>query len=1107
MADLSKSSPIPEHDEWYLALGFKERLQSDQFPLPPVDSAQRSIGEQRLNRWLINPAFENRSPRFVDRLATEGLDEDSFLALLSESRTELAKRRPSIPENLMRAIHCVEEYVGIALETECWLSAVELDRFPAACLRLAGPFLDAPLATLRQEVEELFRYRAGLCIDSNLLCQLLIRPLADRVNRMFLRTLALEVNLARITGKLHAATSEERFDEFMANLCQIDRIKLFYREYPVLARQMVTTIDHWQHAAIEFIKRLVEDWPRIQQLFFSNAPPGVLTDLDLGAGDSHRQGRSVIKLTFSSGLRLIYKPRPLALDVHFNQMLTWLNEKLDNNYKDFPLFHGIKVIDCGEYGWCEFVHGCECDSLEAVERFYLRQGGYLALLYLLDATDFHSENLIADGEYPMLVDLEACFHPRVEDLFEIHADPAMRVWANSVMRTGLLPQRVDGSHDGKPGYDNSGLGARLGQIVSKPISIMMQIGTDEMHVESVTGATPVTNSNAPMLMGRRLEPMPYLAQVCNGFETIYRVIMKYRDEFLSGPLPTFRQDSIRVILVATNDYDRILRASFHPDFLRDALDRQRVIDRLWWITIDRSENRLDQLLGSEFRDLLNHDIPFFSTSTDSRDIVDSYGRRFPNILPESGYSAVLQRIQELDEADLNQQLWFIRGSFATIPLGMGEKSWRPSELRASVQPLTRDRLFNHAVRVGERLIELAVHDRRGTGWIGLELTGAESEWKIVPTGISLYDGSAGIALFLAYLGEFTSDARYRDTVRTSLNIILSQANRVIEEKKAQSVGAFGDIGGAIYLMAHLGSLWNDQTLLDKAEELVLRSQPHIEAETELELLMGLGGFIAVLLCLHHVRPSNKVLDIALRCGDRIARGIQRSPDFPSARWPSRIEAEAPLTGLSHGAAGIALAMLRLSIYSEAPTYREVADWLLDYERSVYSEESGNWPDFRICQKADSTTNSGSESAKTTPCFTTWCHGAPGIGLSRLSMLNIKNDPLFEKEIAAAIQTTLKNGFGLNHSLCHGDLGNLELLLTAGDRVDQDEFNRIGAMIVDSIERIGWSTGIPLGIESPGLMTGIAGIGYGLLRLMEPEKVPSVLTLEPPFIKLRKLWPS
>ena len=35
------------------------------------------------------------------------------------------------------------------------------------------------------------------------------------------------------------------------------------------------------------------------------------------------------------------------------------------------------------------------------------------------------------------------------------------------------------------------------------------------------------------------------------------------------------------------------------------------------------------------------------------------------------------------------------------------------------------------------------------------------------------------------------------------------------------------------------------------------------------------------------------------------------------------------------------------------------------------------------------------------------------------------------------------------------------------------------------------------LSPPGLMVGLAGIGYGLLRLAYPEQVPSVLVLAPP----------
>jgi len=53
------------------------------------------------------------------------------------------------------------------------------------------------------------------------------------------------------------------------------------------------------------------------------------------------------------------------------------------------------------------------------------------------------------------------------------------------------------------------------------------------------------------------------------------------------------------------------------------------------------------------------------------------------------------------------------------------------------------------------------------------------------------------------------------------------------------------------------------------------------------------------------------------------------------------------------------------------------------------------------------------------------------------------------------------------------------------------------MVLGSIDTSGWRSGVPFGVETPGLMAGLAGIGYGMLRLAEPDSVPSNLTLEPP----------
>jgi lantibiotic modifying enzyme len=46
-----------------------------------------------------------------------------------------------------------------------------------------------------------------------------------------------------------------------------------------------------------------------------------------------------------------------------------------------------------------------------------------------------------------------------------------------------------------------------------------------------------------------------------------------------------------------------------------------------------------------------------------------------------------------------------------------------------------------------------------------------------------------------------------------------------------------------------------------------------------------------------------------------------------------------------------------------------------------------------------------------------------------------------------------------------------------------------------MDKQGFLCGAPNAVEAPGLMTGIARIGSQLLHFAEPERAPSVLTLD------------
>jgi type 2 lantibiotic biosynthesis protein LanM len=362
-------------------------------------------------------------------------------------------------------------------------------------------------------------------------------------------------------------------------------------------------------------------------------------------------------------------------------------------------------------------------------------------------------------------------------------------------------------------------------------------------------------------------------------------------------------------------------------------------------------------------------------------------------------------------------------------------------------------------------------------------------------GIDLYDGIPGVALFLAYLGVVTQEGHY-----TALAQAASQTlRRQIERNPAgvTTIGGFVGWGGVIYTLTHLAALWDQPGLLAEAEAIVDRLPDLVEQDKQLDIISGGAGCIGSLISLYQYTKSDRILAAAIQCGNWLIACAQQMEH--GIGWIPPGTGTKPLTGFSHGAAGIAWALLELAEVTGEERFRTAARAAIDYERSLFSPKAGNWPDLR-----DLDTSLGQAANGEDSFMVAWCHGAPGIGLARLQALPYLEDVTIRKEIYTALNTTLAQGFGHNHSLCHGDLGNLELLLRASETLDDPQWcaqvNRLAAIILESIGRDGWRCANPLGVESPGLMTGLAGIGHELLRVAEPKCVPSVLLLEPPVLQ-------
>ncbi|WP_211716010.1 type 2 lanthipeptide synthetase LanM family protein [Nocardiopsis sp. MG754419] len=1079
---------------WWSALTLEERGAGPEAPLRSgaPDSGGGSASERALrkyDKWRAQWPFKEDEGLLAERLKPLGLTPGALPRLIDETARDLRDRSDRTPWWVAE----LTERLSSADQARPAAKSSPADTEPHGFLIPAAPLLRHGLERLREGMAALAP-DFPLRIDIEAVESSLLESLHRELVQIIARTAVLELNVARLEGRLTSGSPEERYEEFVGQLARPERMREFWSEYPVLARITAERVDQWVRHNLALLADLAQDWPAIRERLRVPEGTRTLTEASLGLGDRHAGGRSVSSLRFDSGFRLIYKPRPLSVDAHFQELLEWTND----NGQPTP-FRVLDVVDAGDHGWVEFVEGAPCESAEELRDFYRRQGGLLALLHMLHAVDFHFENLIASGPHPVLVDLETLFHPNHWMLGTGNAAPANVAMGDSVTQTGLLPRRkYFAGDDQDAGTETSGLGGPSGQLTPYAMPYWEDYGSDEMRLDRKRQVIEDPGANRPTLSGGRVSAVDHVEDIVEGFDSTYRLLWRHRDALLApgGRVSNFSEDRVRFIARPTATYALSLVESYHPDVLRDALDRDRLLDHLW-IPRDRDPVR-SALCTSERRDLEHNDVPLFHMRPSQRHVWDSAERIHPDLLDRPIMESVRERFQEMGEASLAHQLWFIRASFTTLS---DDATPETSRRLHAERPATERELVSTASAIGDRLAQLALGDDDTVDWVSVNLVNQRS-WTLGPAGNDLYFGQWGVALALGYLGSLTGERRHSDLARRVVDHmtqhVLGDGDHDAHDHGsvlAENIGAFHAGPAAIYVLSHLGVLWDDPKLLARAGEVARIVVPGIDTDDRHDILGGSAGLLCVLLSLYQTTGDQDVLRHAMRCGDRLIDQATPMPD--GLAWHTPRFGPAPLAGFSHGASGVAHALLKLFEATGRPEYAETAERAMAYERGLFSPWLGNWPDLREAQQPEEVLAQDGP-----PFMIAWCHGAPGVGLARLSALSARVDEENARgELDTAVETTLRQVDLRDDSLCHGSLGNLDFLTASAvalGRTDlREQVLRFASGLLSDADEDGWKCGIPGAVETPGLMTGLSGICLGLLRVASPDRVPSVLTLAPP----------
>ncbi len=907
-------------------------------------------------------------------------------------------------------------------------------------------------------------------ITDNTLLAILTEQFKSLFTPMVLKCCLWELHVSKERGALDAYTPEKRFLHYIESMTHHNFIRYFLDKYPPLKQaidnRVATLLHNWQ----QFLSRLDEDFPQLNETLLKLGPCQVKNIH--AEGDTHCLGQHVMRIEFCTQQNekkdLIYKPRDLRIDLAYTKLIHWLNQHTTLKQKTFEL------INRQEYGWCEFIDYQSCDSTHAIERFYQRQGALLAVLYCINGNDIHYENVIAHGEYPIIIDLECLVKP------DIQTQSFMQ--PGSVFDTHLLPQRIDIEGE-LEGWEIGGVnGKGQGKAINAGLDFEAA-GTENMILKRVDIETTKGAHNIPMLDN---QPYDNDAIACHnlllGFTNCYQVFLKQK-QFLcddpKSPLHYFKNGSTRFLFRATRTYGILLKESFHPTIMQS--DAAWDAHFAWLDTAAEEEPHYANILESEKQDFKYGDIPFFSYDPKTNCIYNGHGEKINLKINLSGLQNVKRRLHALNDADLQVQQHIIKSSYAIHRMNARMNSInQPTqskplpELRMTTYSDITSHALKHTQIILDKIQKLATshHDYLTWPCSSIQSVNSQSLYTINLADHTLLTGSLGIALCFAATACFTQLDAYRDLVRRYIVTL----ERHYEQKKSLASLSIADRAQLSYSLQLMS-----QFSVSIPEVLHTRSlrdvDQLIETATEFDFIGGHAG----LMC---VTQDNALLN------KLVTHFLEHYPDPSVAPATTQIHTinGVSTVGFAHGVAGINTALARANRHINNP---QVTTWIqrsLDYLDACY-DNYHYWPDMRTeaCTKGP-----------------LWCHGCAGVGEGYLQLLDTHPTQQVERGLQRAIEQ-LKiacDDFSIdkvNHYCC-GYLGAHNFLINAHkkrpDLVTAGHLQHETNRLLSCLDQFGYASfsveGEALNLS---LLYGLAGLAYHLMRIANPAQLPCILTCQ------------
>ena len=723
----------------------------------------------------------------------------------------------------------------------------------------------------------------------------------------------------------------------------------------------------------------------------------------------------------------VYKPHDVRIDRNTQELVS----RLFSDVMKLP-----KVISCEGYGFCEYISNEPAVTEADAKTYFYNLGGMSAAVLMLGSDDLHHNNVLASENKPVIIDCELMVTP------------------------------------GK-GYAKGGVAYELSHSLLFSSLMPSRRGHTDM---SILFAVDEDNRSSPVVNGQRQCVLNQKEVFLDGFCTIYRRCMHHKKE-LKEWASTLQDVPVRHIYRATRTYTELLRQMLEPGWLEDPNASSALYQQLSKGLLRSGLDQVDAATNAEVRALLGGDIPYFYMKADTCDLWCDGDVVYPGFFPESCVTHLLSRIDSLSEAELAFEVDLLKKAFTRV-IRRTYGTAAP-DVAISQKKCPDELLRQKAEQIFWAITKDKVVTPGGNDcWFGPDYT-VENGMELLNNG--LMSGTAGLAVFFAAMHRMTDDPAVQKSALEQINSIRSHlegylnylSDMEVIPANTENLSYSDGLSGKLLACHLIGSYLQDDSYHTLCRRITALMQKCDSDYIETDVYKGLAGALLVLCRYDDLFAMEGVKDLCSRFAEELlSRG---NLDYHGQKlWKTLSNSPWPISGAGHGQSGVAAALYTAGMRLNRADLLEASRRGFAFEAEIYAPKIKAWPDRRRLEHSE-------------VFLSGYCSGAAGIGMHALRL----SYPGSERILELALESVLSQPLLYKDFLCCGNSAVSDFLLQAGREADAR--SRM-AYVLERAEQSGTfncMTQAVTEVFSPSLFYGVAGIGYELLRLLDPVQVESI----------------